>query len=193
MNQTVCEPRDSFLRSVTALLWLCKSCATEAAECPALCLHNTLLTARLKYNSGDFLSFSAIPSRNQELLFFFLIQACGIRKKKKKSFEADSSIFGKSIDSMSLKAVWRGARFTAPTAPDLSLIPALVNPAYGARWGSDKCCVCMLRGENRGRDHRIRETRHSITAETKEAEPEGRGVFFAARACCLRPASWDYC
>lgn len=25
-----------------------------------------------------------------------------------------------------------------------------------------------------GRDHRIQETRHTITAETKETEPEGR-------------------
>lgn len=34
-------------------------------------------------------------------------------------------------------------------------------------------CLYAAR-RNRGRDHRIQETRHTITAETKEAEPEGR-------------------
>ncbi len=34
-------------------------------------------------------------------------------------------------------------------------------------------CLYAVR-RNRGRDHRIRETRHFITGETKEAEPEGR-------------------
>ena len=34
-------------------------------------------------------------------------------------------------------------------------------------------CLYAVR-RKRGRDHRIQETRHGITAETKEAEPEGR-------------------
>lgn len=33
-------------------------------------------------------------------------------------------------------------------------------------------CLCAVR-RNRGRDHRIQETRRAITAETKEAEPGG--------------------
>lgn len=33
-------------------------------------------------------------------------------------------------------------------------------------------CLYAVR-RNRGRDHRIQETRHTITVETKEAEPEG--------------------
>lgn len=76
-----------------------------------------------------------------------------------------------AIDFMSIKAVWcGGARSRAPPAWLIS-DSELVNPAYGAQCASDKCCVCEEENQREG-DHRILETRHSIKAETKEADKE---------------------
>lgn len=92
--------------------------------------------------------------------------------KKKKTFWTNSSILEMAIDFMSIKAVWcAGARSRAPPAWLIS-DSELVNPAYGAQCASDKCCVCEGGEPEREGDHRTLETRHSIKAETKEADKE---------------------
>lgn len=76
---------------------------------------------------------------------------------------------------MDLKMVWYAARRARPSCSpwDVHLIQSSFIHHMGVQWGSDKCCLYAVR-RNKGRDHRIQETRRSIIAKTKEGEPGGR-------------------
>lgn len=122
------------------LFWSCKSCAIEEVKCFTLCLHNTLLTVRLKYNSREFYLLVWRHATTQELEFS---HPCWWKEKK--------NLLSKLVYLR--EDYW----FQFDIVQDLQLHPSwlifdseLVNAAYGVRWGSDKCCVCELWGETEG-------------------------------------------